>query len=381
MEEQGCDYTKLNLPTEMTNIDPPDEIQGRKQTKQFRGLYQKCVQGKFHDFPESSKRETLREEIDTEKRHRKLISYSIFPFTQGEPAGYKFIAVEPLAELGVKNVDFLLYDMDGHAILGEAKSSIPKQAPRVVNELSNRRSTVFENIDYIEDTYLGDQIEHMEFVLVTYVQHSDKIAKEIAEQGERIITWTVDPHSDTIWINQARPREFPDNLEADSPDEMLQELNRRLTHSVNELNSRLDRATTSLGQVDILPNAPTVDRLRAVVQARRVEGRHPCIDRYDIIDHINDSMLNYDGGRIARLVDDLIEAGKRIDFLSEWDNSAAEFKIVSNYTDRDDLETALENKWVDYRIERMKDELRNECYEAATRDVGKQTQLPDFSES
>lgn len=363
----------------MTNVDPPESIPEGQRSK-YRGLYGKCIHQKLAQFPETSKRETLREEITIQRNHRKLISYAIFPFSEDSPAGYKFITAEPLEELGVKNVDFLLYDFDGHVILGEAKSSIPANATSVVNELSERKAEAYEHQEYLEDEYLGTEIKHIEFVLVTYVQHGAKIAREIAENGEDIITWVVDSHSDTLWMSQARPRSFPDNLESEDPDEMLAELDRRLTHSHNSLNSMLDRITTSFGQADILPTSIIVDQLRVVVQARRVEGRHPCVDRSDLKDYVTNSALNYSEERVGEIVDDLIRSAKRINFLSEWGDKRAEYKIVSNYTARDDLETVLENKWVDWRIEKMKDELRKECEERIVAEIDKQTQLTEFGD-
>lgn len=361
----------------MTNVDPPDGVPEGQETK-YRGLYGKCVHHKLQDFPEQSKRQDLRGEIDTQRLHRKLISYAIFPFAQGRPSGFKFFKAEPLEELGVPNFDFMLWDLDGCVIFGEAKSSIPNSATSVVNQLLKRKEVVEEHQQYIEEEYLGSEIDHMEFVLVTYVQHGDTIAKEIIEEGVEFITWVVDAHSDTLWIRQARPTSFPDNLDADSPDGMLEELNRRHTHSISSLNGDLDRITTSFGQADILPTSIIVDRLRVVVQARRVEERYPCADREDIEDYVSNSALNYSEGRVSEIVDDLIEAGKRINFLSEWEDSRAEYKIVSNYTAKDDLEQILEDKWVDWRIEGLKDVLRDECEERIIAEFGKQSQLPEY---
>jgi len=292
----------------MTNIDPPDSVAEGQKTK-FRGLYGKCIQNKLERFREGPKRENLRGQIDRQRQHRKLISYSIFPFEQGQPAGYKFIKAEPLEELGVPNFDFLLWNLDGSVIFGEAKSSIPSNATSVVNQLKKRREVVEEHVEYIEEEYLGDEIDHMEFVLSTYVQHGDKMAREIAEEGAKFITWVVDSHSDTMWIRQARPTEFPDNLGAEEPDEMLQELDRRHSHSVGSLNGELDRITTSFGLADILPTSVIVDRLRVVVQSRRVVERYPCVDRQDIEEYVSDSALNYTEERVSEMVDDLIEGG------------------------------------------------------------------------
>ncbi|QLG47841.1 hypothetical protein [Natrinema halophilum] len=361
----------------MTNVDPPNSVPEGQETK-FRGLYGKCVHHKLQEFPETSKREDLREEIDIQRNHRKLISYSIFPFAQDDPAGYKFLKAEPLEELGVPNFDFLLWNLDGSVIFGEAKSSIPDNATKVVNQLEDRKEIAEDHQDYIEEEYLGSEINHMEFVVATYVNHGDKIAKEIIEEGAEFITWVVDAHSDTLWVRHARPTAFPDNLEAEQPDAMLEELERRHTHDISSLNGELDRVTTSFGQADVLPTSIIVDRLRVVVQARRVEGRHPCVDREDIREYVAESSLNYTEERVEEIVNDLIEGGENINFLSEWEDDRAGFKIVSNYTAKDDLEQVLEDKWIDWRIEGKKDELREECEDRVAAEIGKQSQLSKY---
>ncbi|TMT79054.1 hypothetical protein E2L06_20300 [Haloterrigena sp. H1] len=361
----------------MTNVDPPKSVPEGQETK-YRGLYGKCIEHKLDAFPEQSKREDLRKEIDVQRQHRKLISYSIFPFVQDRPAGYKFFTAEPLEELGVPNFDFLLWNLDGSVIFGEAKSSIPNSAESVVNQLKERKQIAEEHKEYIEEEYLGSEIDHMEFVLSTYANHGDKIAKAIIEEGAKFITWVVDAYYDTLWVRQARPTSFPDNLEAEEPDAMLQELERRHTHDMAALNGELDRVTTSFGQADVLPTAIIVDQLRVVVQARRVEGRYPCVDRADIEEYVSNSSLNYTEERVTGIVDDLIGAGKRINFLSEWDDERADLKVVSNYTAKDNLETVLEDKWIDWRIEDMKEDLRDECEERATAELGKQKQLNEY---
>lgn len=361
----------------MTNVDPPDSVPEGQETK-YRGLYGKCIEHKLRDFPEDSKREDLREEIDIQRRHRKLISYSIFPFVQEQPAGYKFFTAEPLEELEVPNFDFLLWNLDGSVIFGEAKSSIPDSAETVVNQLEKRKQIAEDHKQYIEEEYLGSEIDHMEFVVSTYVNHGDKIAKAIIEEGAEFVTWVVDAYYDTLWVRQARPRSFPDNLESEEPDAMLEELDRRHTHDVSALNGELDRVTTGFGQADVLPTAIIVDQLRVVVQARRVEGRHPCVDRSDIEHYVSNSSLNYTDERVTGIVDNLVEAGKRINFLSEWDDERADLKVVSNYTAKDDLETVLENKWIDWRIDDMQDDLRDECEEKVTAELGKQKQLDEY---
>ena len=52
--------------------------------------------------------------------------------------------------------------------------------------------------------------------------------------------------------------------------------------------------------------------------------------------------------------------------------------MVSNYTAKDDLEQVLENKWIEWRIEGMKDELRDECENRVVAEIGKQSQLDEY---
>lgn len=210
------------------------------------------------------------------------------------------------------------------------------------------------------------------------MSHGDKIAKAIVEEGAEFVTWVVDAYSDNLWIRQARPRSTPDNLETEDPDAIFQELERRHTHDLAALNGELDRMKTSLGQADVLPTAIIVDQLRVVVQARRVEGRHPCVDRADIETYVSNSSLNYTEERVTGIVSNLIEAGKRINFLSEWDDERADLKIVSNYTSKDDLEQVLEDKWIDWRIEDMQDDLRDKCEERITAELGRQKRLTEY---
>lgn len=361
----------------MTNIDPPKSVPEGQETK-FRGLYGKCIQHKLQEFTEEPKRSNLREQIDIQSRHRKLISYSIFPFVQGNPGGYKFIKAEPLEELDVPNFDFLLWNLEGSVIFGEAKSSIPSNAKTITNQLKKRKEVAENHREYIEEEYFDAEINHMEFVVSTYASHGDKIAKKITEEGIEFVTWVVDAHLDKLWISRARPSSPPNNLESNDLESILEELDRRHMHDISSLNSDLDRIRTSFGQADVLPTSIIVDRLRVVVQARRVEGRHPCIDRNDIKKYVSNSVLNYSEDRIDNIVDNLIDAGKRIEFLSEWDDERAEYKIVSNYTAKDDLESVLENKWVDWKIKGMKDELRRECEERVAKEIGKQSQLSEY---
>jgi hypothetical protein len=55
-------------------------------------------------------------------------------------------------------------------------------------------------------------------------------------------------------------------------------------------------------------------------------------------------------------------------------------KIVSNYTAKDDLENTLEEKWIDWRIDDMKDGLRDECEERVTAELGRQKQLDEYGQ-
>lgn len=99
-------------------------------------------------------------EIETYRRHDEVVSMCIHPFseegTSVRQLGYQFIRAEPLSELGIKNVDFLIYRREGRTpivIFGEAKSRITNFS-QTLREVGERRANIETRTDYVKTNYL-----------------------------------------------------------------------------------------------------------------------------------------------------------------------------------------------------------------------------------
>lgn len=360
-------------------IEPPEELPEHWHSE-FRGQYRKCIIPKFKNFNEQERRDDLRDEIRKQASHRELVNLCVFPFSQQSepPGGYHLVKLDPLEECGVKNFDFLLHDLDGHIILGEAKAHVPQQVDRLINEVIEERAVVKEHKQYIEENYLGTEIIHQDHVLACFSNRSDEITRKILGMGENIVTWKIDPTHDALSINESLPSEVPEHVEDDSLEDAFETLRQQIQHAMPRLNSSLSQATTSKGAFDIFPRSGFPDRLRTIITASRSEGRYVFLNRVDIREVVQADFINERAGMIDEFVNEIIEEAKSIGFLEEWDDERAQLKVVSRYTESDGLEETMKKKWIDSRIKAAKDELRAECEEQATREVGRQTQIGDF---
>lgn len=363
----------------MVNIDPPDEIPEHWH-KDFRGLYQSCIQRKKRGFDEEAKRRNLRDNISRQKEHRELLNLCVFPFAKPDtPAGYRFIRADPLEECGEKNFDYLLYDFDGHVIFGECKANLTRQVDRILNDIDEQRKKVEDRLDYIRDNYLlGEEIQHIEYVISVFTSDAEKITKRVLSRGDDLITWAVDRYKKQISVNQTLPETLPEDSDAESLEEEFENLRRRSEHSVNSLNSALRSEESSTECFDVFPESDKVTKLRTLITASESEGRNSFVSVDDVDSILENDLFYLNKDRVMNLRETIIGDGLEIGFLEGWEEDEADYKIVSRYTHSDGLEETLKKKWCDSRIDGMIDEFRQECREMATEEVGRQSQLDDY---
>lgn len=371
----------------MVNIDPPDEVPSH-HTSDYRGLYRECIIPKNEEFEEKvdSLTRTYKDEITKQQEHRRLINFCIYPFAQesSTPAGYRFIRADPLEELGVPNFDFLLYDFEGHMVFGEAKASLPQQIDRIVNEVAEQAQVVDEHEDYIESEYIGQEIRHKEFVLATFTR-ANELTRKIIALEEDIVTWAVNRAERKIEVNNALPQgsDLPASRLGDPVEEVLDDIDRQISHADNRLNSALTRAETDDGLFDVFPRSGSFDRLRTIITSCQIEGRYTYIDRADIKSSALESMRNHEGEEVEELVDKILQSGLEVGILERWEDDRGQFKVVSQYGSRDGLEKTLKKKWIDYRLEQRRKDLQRECREYALEELyktGIQSDLDYFFE-
>lgn len=358
----------------MVNIDPPSDLPDY-HTSEFRSVYQECIISKKKEFDREGYKDELDNFIDQEQEHRRLVNFCVFPFVQSAPEGYQFVRADPLEECDVKNFDFLLHNLDGKVIFGEAKASLPTNVDSVINDLIEQRETVEEWKEYIEKNYLGQEMGFDEYVLATYDNYANVASRKILEKGEDVKVWGVNRTDKKINLKKSLPGETPDNLSGDDP---VAELSELATHSVGSLNSVLDNCSTATGAISVLPKSAHIDQLRVITRAYSSRGRDTLINRSDIRDELKEGARNYESKWIDETTNQLIELGQEIGLLTDCEDEAADYRVVSRYTSREGIEKTLRKKWKEYRVKERYSKMQEKCREYAQEEVGKQTQLSNF---
>jgi hypothetical protein len=77
--------------------------------------------------------------------------------------------------------------------------------------------------------------------------------------------------------------------------------------------------------------------------------------------------------------ENVINLGEDIDFLKEYEDHDADYKIKSRYTNSKGISNTLEKKWCQYRIEQTIEGYREYCRQLAAEQVDQQVQLSDFT--
>ena len=358
----------------MVNIEPPSDLPGH-HTSEFRSAYRECIIPKNRDFDREGYKEDLENFIDQEREHRRLINFCVFPFVQSAPEGYQFVRADPLEECGVKNFDFLLHDLEGKVIFGEAKASLPTNVDSEINDLLEQRETVEEWQDYIEENYLGREMVFAEYVLATYDNYSTTASRKMLARGEDVKIWGVNRTEKELNLKKSLPDETPDNLPGD---DLIAELSNLAKHSIGPLNSTLENCGTATGAVSVLPESADVDQLRVVTRAYSSRGRDTFINRSDIRREIKAGARNYGSERIDEITDELIELGQEIGLLRDWEDGPADYRVVSQYTSRNGIEKTLKKKWKEYKVKEKYSKMQEACREYAQQEAIKQTQLSEF---
>lgn len=358
----------------MVNIDPPSDLPDH-HTSEFRGAYRECIIPKNENFDREGYKTDLENFIDQEREHRRLVNFCVFPFVESAPEGYQFVRADPLEECDVENFDFLLHDLEGKVIFGEAKASLPTNVDSEINDILDQREIVEEFQDHIEENYLGREMEFAEYVLATYDNYATAASRKMLARGEDVKVWGVNRTEKELNLKKSLPDETPDNIPGDDP---VAELSRLAKHSISRLNSELENRETATGAVSVLPESADIDQLRVITRAYSSQGRDTFINRSDIRSDIKAGARNYGAERINEITDQLIELGEKIGLLRDWDDGPADYRVVSQYTSRSGIEKTLKKKWKEYKVEEKYSKMQEECREYAREKVGEQMQLDDF---
>ncbi|KYK38530.1 MAG: hypothetical protein AYK18_06835 [Theionarchaea archaeon DG-70] len=279
----------------------------------------------------------IEREIEKDQRHRDLLNMCIFPFCRPgkiTDLGYRFIAAEPLAELGVKNFDFLIYNQRNKvAVFGEAKGSV-SNPHKTVSETNERIDVVREQLEYISKTYMGESPSWIEFVIGVYAMDDEKIIREIHNKGGGIIVWSIDWYNSTL-----TPKTLLDNQN--------KAIELGMVHRDPSLIKAIKNVQTSHKVFEIFSSSHIFSLLRIILLAKTVNDEGSLIlNEKDLMGIIREELFYLDEMVQKKKVDAILNTAESIKFLRSV--SPGVFKVVSRYRADKSLEKDLKRKYIRY---------------------------------
>jgi len=286
--------------------------------------------------------------IEDDRRHRDILNCCIYPFIQNGPlalTGYQFVRASPLAELEVKNVDFLLFKSTSRtniAIFGECKGSGINPA-KIVAECEQRKETIEGNLDYIKTRYLGldpnDDL-FVDYVIAVPDNDAPGMLKTVIETGGRFVVWHA-PLTGKAKIALAFPPKR--NLEMKLRESMIHrdlELNRAFQTPL-----RTDRSVFS-----VFPEGHPVSKMTFLISLANPGSSGLVVTKDEVIGQMKNTELYYLENDLIELeVRDVLNKAKDISFL-EWVPEEEAYKIKCRGKRRDTLEVKLKEKWISHRL-------------------------------
>lgn len=193
--------------------------------------------------------QSVRDEIDSDKRHVAITNLVAFAFSKSGPlrtTGYGFIKTEPLfrfrTEEGNKIFDIVLYSQKTkRAILIEVKSSIEEPRRDVIIPLKDQIANARNHWKELESEVTGEIVD-MEFVICGPPQDIEEVGKKLHED-EPACLWSADIQYSTLKIY---------NPTGTTDSQRTGELIRRRQLNIDpELRERMYTKTKSQGQVGL----------------------------------------------------------------------------------------------------------------------------------
>lgn len=335
---------------------------------QFRGIflkkYKKIRKQKIKEKKEEfiSQRPRIRAEIErgieNDQRHRDLLNMCIFPFCTPEritKLGYRFIAAEPLSELGVKNFDFLIYNQKNKvALFGETKGSVSN--PReTISETYERIDVIKEQMKFISETYLGESPSYVEFVIGVYAMDDEKLIREIHKRGGGIIVWSIDRYNSTL-----SPKTLLDDRDKAIELGML--------HRDASLINALKNVQTSHKLYEIFPSSHIFSLLRILLMAKTFTDEGSLILREkDLMDIVREELFYLDEPIQEKKVGVIVDVAESIGFLRCV--APETYKIISRFRMDKSLEKDLKRKYIKYNERKRLRQVIEEAISEAKEEV------------
>ncbi|MPZ07466.1 MAG: hypothetical protein GEU26_13805 [Nitrososphaeraceae archaeon] len=291
------------------------------------------------------------QETEIDKRHRMILNACIFPFSHDgslSSLGYYFVRASPLSELGISNLDFLLFHPDSPtcSIFGEVKGSI-NDSQKIVDELKLRMKEVEKNDSYIKDKYIKNQNTRTEFVLGAEFPESNEIHKTVLRKGGKIKVWAAGHRlgSDRPVLSLFRP--LANN-----------EVAKSMLHEDPILTQKLKNIPTSFDYKSMFPESHIVAQLKILLLVEEDEER--CFALSDLNDLVKEELIYLEEEQIKVICSKILSVAENIGFVQKVDAEQYRYKITSKGRRADTKEDDLKKKWIDFAIHKELENEKNE---------------------
>jgi hypothetical protein len=327
----------------------------REYSEAARGIDARLVQEFDEPAAHQFKYKDKDEEISVkDKYHRETLNACIYPFSQKgslKELGYYFIRSEPLLELRVENLDFLIASSEkGIAIFGEAKTSTADPAG-LIAEMNVRKRIIEQNKAYLNEALIPN-IENFEYVFGLPAIEARYLSSAILKNDAlNYIIWEYGgPESNQILSLYVPPGEKWEGL-------------RRIRHADNQLNSRLVRVPTSKKFKNFFLQSHPVAKIAILTWidiGKEEEAAKGQFSRQDVKNICSIELEYYCKDIIDREVDRIIKSALEIGFVKKLEETGETYKITTSSTDPAARYEDLKTRWIEHSIEHDKTERVNE---------------------
>jgi hypothetical protein len=291
-----------------------------------------------------SRRDAYQRGFETQKEHDKILNLAIHPFVEksspGAGLGYTFVRAAPLLELGIPNVDFLLYKPVGKvpiAIFGEVKSTVTNYA-RVLKEFEDRKKVIIGNLDHVKSNYLKTSVDPiLEYVLVVKSSIATKTRDAAFEKGGGLIIWQGDLYD--IGLGLVPP---PPGLKSAATISWV--------HHDHELNRVLSTPVRSnAAALAFFPQSHPITKLNALIPCMRMDAQKQVVPYTFLNAYLAEQMPYLGSAERSKEFEFICSTAVEIG-LAGRSQSRPELDILSARKKPSSLEAEIHERWVESRL-------------------------------
>lgn len=291
--------------------------------------------------------------IEEDKAHRMILNACIFPFAQNDSLtkyGYTFLRASPLSEIGIANLDFLLFNPDAgtaRAILGEAKGSVLSYDD-VARQTKERVRMAEEKKSYIKEKYLRNLDAETEYVLGVDWPDGNRMMKTFLHKGGQIKVWSTGPGS--VSLKQRLMLVTPAAEDGAAGKTML--------HADKNFSNKMNGIETSTDFKSIFPESHTFAKVAMLAFIR--EKADGTFTFEDFLQLIREELDYLEPNEIANIAGRILEVAEDIGFIelmpTENPMGPPTYRIISRAKKADTRTADIRRKWVEFSIQKDKEQ-------------------------